>query len=428
MNDDQMPVQGGRQQGHLPQNRPVHDIHPSYGAQTPPQPAIHQPQAAHPGPPGNPAVPPHPGHTSKLPPRKGPKKWWHDFQRLPKKQRIIIISAAVGLLITSGLLWWFVFRSKPEPPPPPPVVKVEEPPKPTTVASPLTGVQVKPDLAKLPVTGIMIENSPDARPQSGLYDAGVVFEAIAEGGITRFLTLFQEARPTYVGPVRSVRPYYLDFLAPFDAPIAHAGGSGQALAELRAEGFKDLEAFQNPNYYQRIPSRYAPHNLYTNRASLIKLQASKGWKSSKFTGFTRKEKETEKKDRKTPNARTIDFSISSALYNPGFSYDVKSNSYLRSLGGQPHIDEAAKKRINPKVVIGLVMSHGYAGIYSVYGTKGSGRAFIFQDGRVLVGKWHKAGRKSQFKFTDDKNKTFELNPGKTWISIISSPGAVTYKP
>lgn len=271
----------------------------------------------------------------------------------------------------------------------------------------------------------MIENSPDARPQSGLYNAGVVFEAIAEGGITRFLTLFQESRPGHVGPVRSVRPYYLDFLAPFDAPIAHAGGSGQALAEIVHQKFKDLEAFQNPSYYQRISSRYAPHNLYTNRAKLIELQKAKGWKKSTFNGFKRKEKEDE--DRKKPNARKIDFSVSSALYNSHYDYHAKSNSYRRSMGGQPHMDEAARKQMNPKVVIGLVMSHHYAGIYSVYGVTGSGRAFIFQDGRVIVGKWHKSSRKAQFKFTDKSKKPVELNPGKTWITIVSSPGAVTYK-
>lgn len=361
---------------------------------------------------------------SSKPPKndRGPKVWWNKFKALDRKKKAIVIAlAAVLLAIFGGALWYFVLKSDP-PPPPPPVVK-EEPPAPTTVASPLTGIQVKPELAKLPVTGVMIENSPDARPQAGLYHAGVVFEAIAEGGITRFLALFQESKPGHIGPVRSVRPYYLDFLAPFDAPIAHAGGSGQALAELGSQNFKDLEAFQNPGHYQRVSNRYAPHNLYTSRDKLLQLQKSKGWNSSKFVGFARKE---EKKP-KTATVKSIDLNISSFLYNVHYDYDLKTNSYKRVLGGKPHIDERARKQIHPKVVVALVMKHGYAGIYSVYGVKGSGTAYFFQDGKVTKGIWEKKNRASQFRFGNAQGAPLALNAGQTWITIVSSSGAVTYK-
>ncbi|HEY5695624.1 MAG TPA: DUF3048 domain-containing protein, partial [Candidatus Saccharimonadales bacterium] len=108
-------------------------------------------------------------------------------------------------------------------------------PKPAPVYySPLTGEKVADQAATLmPVTAIMIENSPDARPQSGIKQAGVVFEAIAEGGITRFLTLHQQDKPQMIGPVRSLRMYYVDWLAPFNASVAHVGGSLFALNEVR---------------------------------------------------------------------------------------------------------------------------------------------------------------------------------------------------
>lgn len=354
-----------------------------------------------------------------------PRTWWHKFKRLSRGKKIIFVSALTGLLcFAGGLLWYFVIRAEPAPPlppPPPPVVKEE--PKPTTVASPLTGIQIQPELAELPVTGVMIENSPDARPQSGLYEAGVVFEAIAEGGITRFLALFQESQPKHIGPVRSVRPYYLDFLAPFDAPIAHAGGSGQALAELRSQGFKDLEAFQNPNYYERVSYRYSPHNLYTSRSNLLKLQKSKGWTSSKFTGFVRKEEEKAA----APTASKIDLSVSSYLYNVHYDYEGKTNSYKRVMGRVAHTDEKSKNQISPKVVVALVMSHGYAGVYSVYGVTGQGAAYVFQDGTVTKGTWHKKNRKTQLTFKDANGAELKLNPGQTWLTLVSSPGAVTYK-
>lgn len=361
------------------------------------------------------------------PPKPRKKKW---YKRLnPKtwsRQQIIITSALVGLVIACGLIWWFVVRAEPPPPPPPVVQKIETPPPaPTTVPSRLTGVQVKPELDALPTTGVMIENSPDARPQSGLFEAGVVFEAIAEGGITRFLALYQEAQPKSIGPVRSIRPYYLDFLAPFDAPIAHAGGSGNALARIRREKFKDLEAFQNPTFYTRVSSRYAPHNLYTSRAKMLALQKAKGWSKSTFTGFARKE---EKKPEGVPPVTKIAFTLSGFLYNPKFTYDPATNSYRRSQAGRSHIDEKANQVIRPKVVIAMVMPHRYSGIYSVYNILGSGKAFVFQDGTVTVGKWTKNGTKAQIKFTDANGNVIALNPGQTWVTAVARSSGVVYKP
>lgn len=349
--------------------------------------------------------------------RLDPRNW-------TMQQRIIAgVIAAVVILGGGTAIWWLVTRNTPAPV----VVEntEEEPAPPTTVASRLTGVQVEPKLNDLPTTGVMIENSPDARPQAGLYDAGVVFEAIAEGGITRFLALYQESSPEHIGPIRSVRPYYLDFLAPFDAPIAHAGGSAQALAELRSQGFKDLEAFQNPNFYERVRNRYAPHNLYTGRSRMLELQKHKGWSKSTFTGFARK---SEEKPSSAPTAKSISVNISSFLYNPQFDYNPTTNSYLRKLAGRPHTDEKTGKQIHPKSVVVLVMRHHYAGIYSVYGVTGSGRAYVFQDGDVTIGTWTKKSRKSQFTFTTTDNKTLELNPGQTWISVVGNADAVSYKP
>ncbi len=344
------------------------------------------------------------------------------------RKQIILISVIVGLLVVlvAGLLiWWFVIR-KPEAPKPVPKqeTKVEPAPAPTIVASRLMGVPVPPDLDKTPTTGVMIENSPDARPQSGLRDAGVVFEAIAEGGITRFLAIFQETKPAYIGPVRSVRPYYLDFLGPFDAPIAHAGGSGQALAEIKNQGFKDLDHGSNSAAYERVRNRFAPHNLYTSRDKLLTVQGQKGWGTSTFTSFARKGD----KPSAAPNARSFDFNISSFLYNPHFDYNAASNSYTRSQAGKPHIDEHAGVPITPKTVVAMVMSHRYQGVYSIYGSVGGGQAFFFQDGMITIGTWKKPDRKVQYTFFDDKGAPLALNAGQTWISIVSNPQAVTFRP
>ena len=354
---------------------------------------------------------------------QGSEGFIHRLKNLNRKQ-LTILGICVGLLVAGAIIWFFGFHKKPATPVAKQVTKKQEPPKPTTVAARLSGVQVAPELDKLPVTGIMIENSPDARPQSGLKDAGVVFEAIAEGGITRFLALFQTEQPDYIGPVRSVRPYYLDFLAPFDAGIAHAGGSGEALAQVRSGAFKDMDQFFNPGAYQRVSTRYAPHNLYTSRAKLLELQNSKGWGTSNFTGFARKGE----KASTAPNAKSINFAISGFLYNPHYDYDAATNSYKRSEGGKPHTDERSGAQLSPKVVIAVVMPHSYAGIYSVYQDAGSGKAYIFQDGTVTEGTWEKPNRNTQIRFGDANGAPVGLNAGQTWITLVSAPGDVNYSP
>ncbi|MEO5949287.1 MAG: DUF3048 domain-containing protein, partial [Candidatus Saccharimonas sp.] len=156
--------------------------------------------------------------------------------------------------------------------------------------SPLTGLEVADEaITKQAVTGIMIENSPDARPQSGLKDAGIIYEAVAEGGITRFLAIYQEAKPQLIGPVRSVRMYYVDWIAAYNASIAHIGGSAAALKEVRNGSYRDIDQFFNAPYYWRATDRYAPHNVYTSFAKLDALNAAKGYTSSSFTGFTRQD-------------------------------------------------------------------------------------------------------------------------------------------
>lgn len=363
------------------------------------------------------------------PPKKHHKLLFFKHMKLSKKMWALVIAGAVLLIGGGAVGAWKLYKHFTYIPPQPPQAIVEkkpEPEPPKTEASKLTGIQVDPAMNLRPVTGVMIENSPDARPQSGLKDAGIVYEAIAEGGITRFLALYQEARPDYIGPVRSVRPYYLDFLMPFDASIAHAGGSTQGLADIKTFGVKDLDQFANSGAYRRVSNRFAPHNLYTDFDSLDALNSSKGFTSSTFTGFER----GEEKVAEAVTAKIIDFSISSSLYNVHYEYNTQNNSYLRNEGGSPHRDEKSGSQLEPKVVIALVMTRGIAsdGQHTDYGTTGSGHMFVFQNGVVTEGTWSKPDRKSQFSFKDAAGAALALNPGQTWISIVDANSDVQYTP
>jgi hypothetical protein len=360
-----------------------------------------------------------------------PKHWYN----LTRQEQWVLLAGLIAIFIAIvGSSYLLFFKSPAKVPlaniPP----KVKAAPKPVTVASPLSGLQVDPALAKRPVTGIMIENSLDARPQSGLQDAGVVYEAIAEAGITRFLALFQDTSPSYIGPVRSLRPYYIDFATPFDASIAHVGGSPDALSQIRSGG-KDLDQFFNSGAYWRSSARDAPHNVYTSFDRLDALNQSKGYTTSTVQSWPRKNDAPSK----NPSAKSIDLSPSSYYYNVHYDYDKATNSYMRSEGGKPHMDYLDQSdntgvQLHPKVVIALILplSNGEldasGAYYSDYTASGSGNIYVFQDGNVEQGTWTKADRSSQFSFKDAAGNVLKLNAGQTWLTALSGDNQVKYSP
>lgn len=287
--------------------------------------------------------------------------------------------------------------------------------------SPLTGKLVDDEAAtKQAVTAIMLENSPDARPQSGLKQAGVVYEAVAEGGITRFLALYQQEKPGVVGPVRSLRMYYVDWLAPYNASVAHVGGSKAALDEVRNGTYRDIDQFFNDDSYWRANDRYAPHNVYTNFEKLDALNEAKGYTESSFESFPRKDRQPSE----TPDATSITINVSGPTYNSTYAYDQPSNSYIRSQGGGPHLDRE-DGQIQPSVVVALkvnmqrVQEDGYR---EAIETVGTGNAVIFQNGTAQEVTWNKPSRAESIQFTDSEGKPVSLVRGQTWITAVPNSG------
>lgn len=359
--------------------------------------------------------------------RLDPKAW---FLSMSKKQRIAVIAAVVIVLGACGTSF-ALLQTKPPVTEPAVAVNHAPAPKVTTVASRLTGLPVDPVVNDRPITGIMIENSTDARPQSGLDKAGVVFEAIAEGGITRFMALFQDEEPDYVGPVRSVRPYFLQWCQSFDCAIGHVGGSPEALQNIKDWHIRDLDQFFAAGSYHRVSTRPAPHNMFTSLSDLRALEDKRGYTSSSFESLPRAQT-ADKASGSNTAATSIDINFSSALYNTHYDYDSATKTYKRSEGGAPHnvVDKAGTAtQLAPKVVIALVTSYGLEadGKHSVYGVTGSGEATIFQNGQAIHGTWTKASVTDQYSFLDDAGTTITLAPGQTWIAVVSAANKVSYQ-
>lgn len=334
--------------------------------------------------------------------------------------------ALIGASITIAV-FLILQPASPSPKATAPVAKKTAPTPPPKFYSALTGKEMPNEaITKQAVTAVMIENSPDARPQSGLKDAGVVFEAIAEGGITRFVALYQEAKPGLIGPVRSVRPYYVEWAASFDNSMAHIGGSARALQMIRSGNYGvDIDQFFNAQYYWRARDRYAPHNVYTNFEKLDALNAAKGHRASNFETWLREDG----KKVATPNATAIDIAVSSGAFAVHYDYLPETNTYRRFHGGVVHTDRE-RGEITPDVVIAIKvpLSLGFEdGYREQINTLGTGQAYIFQNGTVTEAIWHKGAPKGQIVFKDAAGNPIPIVRGQAWITALAQERSVTWR-
>lgn len=358
------------------------------------------------------------------------------YKRLLRLNRWVYVGAGASMLALAGITFAVIsLNNRPQP-----VASVAKPTAttaptpahtPLPLYYPLTGLPAtSADAVNQPVVGVMVENLyPDARPQSGLGSAGVVYEALAEGGITRFLAVFQEPLPGSIGPVRSLRPYYLDWGLEYDLPLAHAGGSEPAMAQIKPSGLKDINALAyDGSSFVRTRDRYAPHNLYTTSDLLSKLVAKLGFaQAPTFTPLPRKADTPPA----TPAHTIISVGFSTAAYAVKYTYNAAGNAYARVMGGTAHIDRNTNQQIQVKNIVVQFVPVTY-GTQSNgkpetdYHLIGSGKALVFRDGDVIVGTWNKSSDKAPTKILDGAGQPVEFNRGSTWYEVVPTTSAVTY--
>lgn len=352
------------------------------------------------------------------------------FKRLKKvlKNKYFLLIAAV-LIIVGGVII-YTDLSKPVEKPAE-VKKTEKQPIPEDkrVPSKLMGIKVDPADLNKKIEAVVIENSPEARPQSGLDKASIVYETLAEGGITRFLVLFQENEASEIGPVRSARIYFLDWVLEYDALFAHVGGNIAALDQIGPLKIQDLNQFFNSNYFWRDNSRYAPHNVYTTTDKLRAAGQGRGYPAtSNFAGLAFKD---ESKVEARPQTATFKVNFSGGGFDPTYTYDRNNNVWLRSQVGAPFKEKKSGTQIAPKNVIVEFTGFSYGksrdgAQLTTIKTIGSGRALFYIDGEQVEGTWEKDARTSQTIFKDSVGNTVKFNPGQIWIEVVPSGNAVNY--
>lgn len=327
------------------------------------------------------------------------------FLKRRKKIIIIVILLIIGLI---GAAYAFGFFDKK-------VEKNEE--QKQVYRSQLTGEEVSQEESERPILGVMIENSQEARPQTGLDSAGIVFETVTEGGITRYLALFQEDMPTEVGPVRSIRPYFVDWAMGFDASIAHVGGSAEALEMVKNRNdAKSLNQFTHSKSYYRVNNRSAPHNMYARTQDLRELQKEEKHQKSSFKEIPR----SDDSPSEAPDATNIKIDFSRPLFQAEFRYDQTTNSYTRYLAGQPHIDAATNQPIIVKNLVVLKMPTATINALT------TGEALVFKNGAIQKGTWKQSSFSSRIEIVDAQGNQIALNRGDTWISALPAGRPVIY--
>lgn len=316
---------------------------------------------------------------------------------------------------------------------------------------------------------VMVENHQESRPQSGLTSADVVYEAVAEGGITRFMAAFYcdaVSKETIIGPVRSARTYFLDWASEYSKnPLyVHVGGAhcdpetGQgclngakadALGQIQEYGWggsqgNDINQFSVgfPTFwrdYERLGRTVATeHTMYTTTEKLWSLAKERGWSNLSPEGeewqdsfipwnFTESEPEN-------GEVSEVSFNFWEGYqdYAVKWQYNPETKVFRRFNGGEPHKDlnnddQLWTKNLVVQFVTEAKANDGYPGnVHLLYGTTGSGEALIFQNGQVTEAKWTKSTRTDRTQFTTLEGEAVEFLPGKIWLEALPVGTDVSY--
>ncbi|MBT3249308.1 MAG: DUF3048 domain-containing protein [Candidatus Pacebacteria bacterium] len=310
---------------------------------------------------------------------------------------------------------------------------------------------------------VMIENHPEARPQSGLSEADVVFEAIAEGGVTRFMGMFYcevQRFDTTLAPIRSARSYFVDWASGFNRPLyVHVGGANlpgpaDALGQISDYGWageNDLNQFSigYPTFvrdYNRVEGKEVAteHTMVTTTEGLWEVGVEREWTNisrERKAGYKTVGGDDWQEDFESwsfqdsqPEAgqtRNISYDFWSGYgdYSVKWEFDAETNGYKRFMGGDSHVDLNNDQQIQAaNVIVLLTTEKGPIDEkkHLLYGTTGTGDALLFKNGEAVEVTWSKKTRTSELDFIDNRGKQVPLARGLTWISVVSKDTEVAY--
>jgi len=310
---------------------------------------------------------------------------------------------------------------------------LSEPQEPRTEESPLNGLlftkKEMEEMQKRRPVAVMTNNHVDSRPASGYNSADIVYEANAESGITRNLAIYWSNAPEKVGPVRSLRQYYLEWASEYDPLLIRDGCAestdpkANACGNIFSYGIKDISTIGAWRWNDG--RRVAPHNEYNSVKNAWEYAKKMNWDS--FPSSIQSLEFKNDANMADRGEKTVVKTVFHMRLNNGGNYDViwtydkATNTYYRKIGGKNDIDQETNTQVSAKnIVIQKVQmtnsSDGTARV--VIPTIGEGEATILQDGKIITGKWKKGSRTERTKFYDSSGKEVKFNRGRIWISAL----------
>lgn len=364
------------------------------------------------------------------------KRFFERFDKLSKWQKAFAISISLMLTLVLGFVSLSLFGRP---------VKISSPVIKTfendlikeeakVISNPLNGLLYTRTEAgnwqnRLPLA-VVVENIVEVRPQSGLSHADIVYESLTEGGITRFLAVYLAEESEEIGPVRSVRPHFIDWSQELGALLAHIGGSPQALDKLIEYSVRTLPE-ERPFYFRKEDKKLGPeHTAFTSTKKLWEMADNRNYSGSPKIDSWKFKKEATSSAR--PASSVINLGFSGLKdYHVRWEYDADQNIYKR-FGGDPglvQLDKLTDQQINAKNLIVHYAGHSTPkdekNRIDVQ-TLGEGEAKIFFDGTVIEATWKKESPISRTLYLDTNGKEIEFNRGKIWVEIVPIGSPVKY--
>jgi hypothetical protein len=300
----------------------------------------------------------------------------------------------------------------------------------------LSGLEISDEVNNDRPFAIMVENSQNARPQSGLDLADIIFEVVDEGGITRLIAIYSSYDAEVLGPIRSARQYYAEIARNFDPVYVFFGTYPEGYKIIEDMDMDVLSAIGDPTGVSRITalashwrdsSRVQPHNAYMSTLSLKEDSRKAGHALDGGQSPLRFKFDFPEEDRGDITDITIDFSV--LAFKSDFKYDKSKNMYSKFIADSPHTDRETEKQLTFNNVVSMItdiVPSGNEAGHMIVRTTGSGKALFFMDGNVTEGSWERMSVLSPFEYFDSNGEPVLFNRGKTYVSMVQSIDRVTY--
>lgn len=309
------------------------------------------------------------------------------------------------------------------------------------VINPITGLEATSDLPARPVI-VSIDNVGEAKPQSNISAADIVYEFPVEGLQTRLEAVFYSEFPEFVGPIRSTRPYFVDLTREYKGIFVAYGWSPDAKRYLKTGVVPWINGMVDTDLYYRSSEKPAPHNAYIEWENIMTRADEKGWmdepkkvRAFKFIGQDEEEdvdaEAAEGEEAEEPAIEPEDaekLTVKYAFAGCEFTYDPETNTYARSVYGKPYIDKETGEQITvSNILVQRVSSEvlDEKGRLEIDMCEG-GEAMLFTGGKVIKGTWSRKNLDRKTVFKDENGKQFRLTPGKSWVEVADQTCTLTY--